>query len=724
MLKNIFKIYRSDLKNLFSNYAAIITIGALCILPSLYAWFNIAASWNPYAQEATSQIKIGVINEDSGSEIRGKEINIGDSIVESLEENDLMGWIFLDENKAEDMIRKGKLYATITIPSEFSKQITSIITEDIQKGDIIYKVNEKINAIAPKLTDKGASGVQENISKTFVETVGNAILSAAKDVGIELENVKPKISNVYNMLKEIQSKFSDINETVDLAADGAVKIKDLSKDLQDDIPLIQETLNNSRNLTSQLKEFISSSKKGLSELSPTIKEDIRLLSEISSDISDYCKSIIDAINSGSENAPEILDNLINKVNTLQKVNSSLLKVLNALNKFSPKLDSIIEKLNNINTNIASLKLTLSTIKDELAAGSTVDTSLLTNMKTFTDSISSITSNIYSRYDSEIVPNINSILDNTYNTSDNVLSVLEEADKKLPAVSSLLDTAYTGSDKGIEVINYAKEKLPKAEEIINLLVEKMGKVNDDESMQEFVDLLKKDVEARSDFLANPVNLVEEKLFPMGNYGTAMTPFYTTLCLWVGPLLLVSILSVDPHEIVDEDNKMVTFSPTESYFGKLLFFVSICIIQGIIVALGDLFYLKIYCVHPVYLVLSSILTSIVFVVIVYTACSVFGNVGKVLSIILLVIQIGGSGGTFPIELTPRFFQRIHPVLPFTYAISLMRESIGGIVVEVVTKDLALIACFIVAAILVGIFLKKPFSNIINKFSKKFEESHLGE
>ena len=316
MLKNIFKIYRSDLKNLFSNYAAIITIGALCILPSLYAWFNIAASWNPYAQEATSQIKIGVINEDSGSEIRGKEINIGDSIVESLEENDLMGWIFLDENKAEDMIRKGKLYATITIPSEFSKQITSIITEDIQKGDIIYKVNEKINAIAPKLTDKGASGVQENISKTFVETVGNAILSAAKDVGIELENVKPKISNVYNMLKEIQSKFSDINETVDLAADGAVKIKDLSKDLQDDIPLIQETLNNSRNLTSQLKEFISSSKKGLSELSPTIKEDIRLLSEISSDISDYCKSIIDAINSGSENAPEILDNLINKINTL------------------------------------------------------------------------------------------------------------------------------------------------------------------------------------------------------------------------------------------------------------------------------------------------------------------------------------------------------------------------------------------------------------------------
>ena len=130
------------------------------------------------------------------------------------------------------------------------------------------------------------------------------------------------------------------------------------------------------------------------------------------------------------------------------------------------------------------------------------------------------------------------------------------------------------------------------------------------------------------------------------------------------------------------------------------------------------------HPVYLVLFSILASIAFAVIVYTACSVFGNAGKVICIVLLVIQIGGSGGTFPIELTPKFFQSIHPFLPFTYAISLMRESIGGIVTEVLSKDLALIASFIVLAILSGVFLKKPFNNIITKFSEKFEESHLGE
>lgn len=723
-MKNIFKIFKTDLKNLFHNYAALITIGALCVLPSLYAWFNIAASWDPYAQKATSQIKIGVVNQDSGAELRGKELNLGDSIVESLKENDLMGWTFLDEDEADTMIKNGELYATITIPPEFSTQITSIITSDVQKGDIIYKVNQKINAIAPKLTDKGATGVQENISKTLIETVSNTVLTASKDLGIELEDVKPKITNVYNMLLEVQSRFSDINETVNLAGDGVVKLKDLTKDIQDDIPLIKDTISKGENLANELKSFVSDSRTALNQLSPTIKQDIKLLSEISSDVSNYANTIIDAINSGNDKAPEIVDDLLNKVNTLDNINSSLLKVFNALNKISSKLDNVVDRLNKINSNIESIKSTLTTIKDELAAGGGVNTSLLNNLKTFADSIASVTNDIYSKYDSDIVPRVDSIMDSVYSTSDNVIAILDEADKKLPDVNSLLTTAYNGADKGIEGIEFIKKNLPKAEEVINLLVDKIGKVNDDESLQELIDLLKNDVEARSDFLANPVNLVEEQLFPMGNYGTAMTPFYSVLSLWVGVLLLSSVLGVNPHGMVDENGEKIKFNSIESYFGKLLLFVSICIVQSIIVALGDLFYLKIYCVHPVYLVLFAIIVSIVFSIIVYTLCSVFGNAGKVVGIVLLVIQIGGSGGTFPIELTPKFFQSIHPFLPFTYAISLMRESIGGAVVEVVRKDLIALLIFAVIFVLIGTFLKKPFSKGTEKFSEKFEESHLGE
>lgn len=724
MLKNIFRIFTTDLRNLFKNYAAIITVGALCVLPSLYAWFNIAASWDPYAKEATSQIKIGVINQDSGSEVRGKEINLGNSIVDSLKENDLMGWTFLNEDEADEMLKNGELYATITIPPKFSEQIASVITQDIQRGDIIYKVNEKINAIAPKLTSKGATGIQENISKTFIETVGSTILSATKEIGLKIEDVKPKITNVYNMLLDVQSRFTDVNETVDLAANGVVKLKDITSSLQKDIPLVKETINNSRNLTNQLKDFTSASKTALDELSPTIKEDIRILSEISSQVSDYSTTLINLINSGGEKAPETVNNLLNRVNTLDKINSAALNVFNALNNISPRLDNVVSRLNNVQSNISSLKSTLTVIKNEIDSGSTVDTSLLDNLKTFSDSINSITTDLYSNYDSEIVPKINNITDSINKTSDNVLSVLNEAEAKLPDVSNLLNTAYNGADKGIEGIEFVKEKLPKAEETINLLVEKMEKVNNDESLQELIDLLKSDIELRSNFLANPVNLIEQQLFPMGNYGTAMTPFYTTLSLWVGVLLLTSVLGVDPHGMVDENGEKIKFNSIESYFGKLLLFISICLIQSVIVALGDLFYLKIYSVHPVYFVLFSMFISCVFAVIVYTVCSVFGNAGKVIGIVLLVIQIGGSGGTFPIELTPKFFQSIHPFLPFTYAVSLLRESVGGTVVKVVSTDLTALAFFGGLFILIGTFLKKPFSKVISNFSHKFEESHLGE
>lgn len=744
-MKKIWNIYKTDIKNIITNYAAFITIAALCILPSLYAWFNIAASWDPYAKEATSQIKIGVINNDDGAEVEGKEINMGDLIVDGLKENELMGWQFVDDDEAEQMLEQGKFYATITIPPQFSKDITSIITSNIKKGDIIYKVNEKINAIAPKLTDKGASGVQENISKTLIETVSSTLLNATKSIGIELENIKPKITNVYNLLKEVQGEFDDINSTVDLAYKGAIQLKDLTQKINEDIPLIKNTIANSKDLSNEIKSFLTTSKASLNELNPTIKEDIRLLSEISGGISDYASAISDAINSGSDKVPGMIENLEGKLNSIGNLTNSLLKVIEKLNKISPKLDSTVEKLRNINASIESTKENLTKVKNAVNSGTTPDLSVLNNIKSLSESVKVVADDLYSKYDSDIAVKINSIIDTAYSTSNNIISILDESEKKLPNVSELLNTAYEGADKGISGIKFIKEELPQAEEMINSLVGKMDKANNDEGLKELLELLRNDVEERSDFLANPVNLVEEELFPMGNYGTAMTPFYTTLALWAGCLFLVSLLSVNPHNTENSSNRFLNINAderkkehkkirkealwyavgiTEDYFGKLLLFITLAIIQAFVVSIGDLYILDIYCLNPGVFILVSIITGITFSLIIYTACSVFGNVGKVICIVLLVFQISGSSGTFPIELTPKFFQSIHPFLPFTYTVSLMREMIGGMVKEVVIKDCTIILIFIGMSLLIGIFLKTPFNKFIKKFNEKFEESHLGE
>ncbi|WP_252238432.1 YhgE/Pip domain-containing protein [Clostridium sp. VAP51] len=716
-MKNIFNIYKRDIKNIITNSSALIVIIALCILPSLYAWFNIAASWDPYAQEATSKIKIGVVNKDKGAFILDKDIILGDEVIEGLKENDLLGWQFVSEEEANEAIKKGKYYATITIPEDFSKDMTSIITSDIKKGTIIYTVNEKINAIAPKLTDKGASGVQENVTKSIIETVSKVLLTASKEAGIELEDQIPKISNVYNMLEEIRSRFGEINETTDLAYDGVVKIKELVKEIQEDIPLIYETLNNTKSLSSEVENFISVSKSGLNDMSPTIKGDIKLVSEISKDISSYTNSIIDAINSNTEKAPEMVNNLINKVRSLEKVNDSVLRFLKALNNISSTkpLNGIINRLETLQGNIDKIKTSLQSIKDSLDAGNAVDLSLLNNIKALADNVASTSEDIYSKFDTEILPQINDIFDSAFKVAENTLTIIEEAEKKLPKFENILDTVYKGADKGIEGITFVKEKLPEAERIINEITDKMKNVTDEKSLKELIDLLKEDVQERTDFLTTPVNLETRELYPMGNYGSAMTPFYSVLSLWVGLLLLLSILTVNTHG---------EYKFWEIYFGKLMLFMTLALIQSLIVVIGDLYLLKVYCLNPILLILGMLFTSVVFVSILYSAVSVFGNVGKVIGIVLLVLQIGGSGGTFPIELTPRFFQVIHPFLPFTYAISFAREAIGGVVGEVLIKDIIILVIYAVTSILIAVFLKKPINKILEKFTKKFEESGLSE
>lgn len=715
-MKGAFEIFKRDLKNIFKNYGAIIVVIALCVLPSLYAWFNIKASWDPYAQSATSGIKIGVVNKDLGTTLNGKEINLGNDVVEELKDNHQMGWQFVSEEEATQMVEEGKYYAMITIPEDFSKNLTSIVTEDIQKGNIIYTVNEKINAIAPKLTDKGASAIQENVSKAVVSTVSESIFGLGKEIGIELENQIPKIGTIYNSLVELQGRFGNINETVDLAGSGAEQLKTLVNEVQGDIPKIRETIENAQTLSGDIKEFLSSSKTSLNNISPVIKNDIKILNEISIDISKYTGALIDAINAGAENAPEMINSLLDKLNSINKSADSIIGILQTMNKFNPgKFDETIANLQAINDKVSSAITALNTVKDNLANGQKPDLNLLNNVLTFSKDISNISGSLYDNFDANIVSKINNIFDEAYNTADNAASVLSSAGEKLPQVSELLNTVYAGADKGIEGIEFVKEKLPEAENMINELVSKVGGINNSEDLQEIVDLLKTDVQTRSDFLSDPVNIVENKLFPMGNYGTGMTPFYTVLSLWVGLLLLASMLRVEAKG---------EYSAISQYFGKMLLFMSIAIIQAIIVALGDLYILKIYCVNPLLFVLGSIFTSVIFTLILYSLCSVFGNIGKVLGIVLLVIQIGGSGGTFPIQLTPKFFQVINPFLPFTYAISFAREAIGGVVQSVLTKDIVVLLIYGAIFILISLFLKKPINKLTHGFTESLEKSGIGE
>lgn len=717
MIKNVWTIYKEDLKRIFTNYAALIVILALCILPSLYAWFNIKASWDPYGQQATSQIKIGVINNDKGTEFNGKLINIGDQVVDQLKENDLMGWQFVDEAEGEKALEEGTFYATITIPDNFSQDIISLVTSDVKKGQMIYRVNEKINAIAPKLTSKGATGVQENINQTIVETVSGILFEAGKGLGLEIqETVLPQLSHVYDQLEELISKFGDMNSLVQTAHNGGIQLKDLIASIQTDLPLIETTITSAKTTITSLESFMDTSKSALSDFMPTLKNDLLLIQTIADELNTYVSQIEEAILSGSDKAPELIENLITKVESTQSLVQSFVKVLESFNKFpAGRFDELISQLQGVNGELDKAKDFLQQLHDTTVNGGEPNLTVLNNIKTLLSSVSSTASAIYNRFDSAIVPSLNNVIDQAYSTATNVLQVLKEAEAKLPDVASLLNTAYEGADKGIDAIEYINSKLPEAENKVREVTAKLGDINESQSLQEVLTLLQEAVTERQNFMSSPVDLVEETIFPMHNYGTAMTPFYSVLAQWVGMTLLISMLSVHAKG---------EYRPSEEYFGKFLLFATIALVQGLIIALGDLYLLNIYCVNPGLFIVGILFTSITFTFIVYSLVSVFGNVGKVVSIILLVLQVAGSGGTFPIQLTPKFFQIINPFLPFTYAISFARESIGGVVENVLAKDIIIMCIYSVGAVLISLFLKKPINKLLHGFAEKFEESGLGE
>ncbi|HDR4561564.1 YhgE/Pip domain-containing protein [Bacillus cereus] len=948
-MKQIWRIYKTDLRNVAKHWAAIVIVLGLMVLPSLYAWFNIKASWDPYGN--TKGIQIAVSNQDVGSNLRGKDINIGEEIVDSLKKDKNFGWKFVDEKQAIYGVERGDYSASITIPKDFSEKIATVLNENPQKPEIDYYVNEKVNAIAPKITAKGASGLTEEISKNFVKTANGEIFKIFNDLGIDLETNLPSIEKVKDLVFKLEAQFPEMNTLMDKALDDATRAEDIVKVAQKDLPVVESVINDGQEALANLDKFFANQDQTLKNAPGTIRNDLVAakgvmdsaaaftdflmnpgvdlaipdlsgmnglpefparpdLSKLNSDgykniaqninqtvnnvlsssragtaygksvvnglqngkfdpeqakkdlnaVSDQLQARTDGIaylinvftelqnsvttdfgknffqgrvdrltklKSGMENANNGIKDIVNVIGTGQEVKKDVTDVANqkldaanalidqaekdynetfvadykkavstveqakvdanaaydnakadydkaknglegakadlqkakediqnkgvngldstkvALNSLNGQFQSgigliddmipVLESTNkvltdvnsgkNLNNGIAKLNKAKSSLQKGVEATNKGITLLNNGQKPTKDVIESINNaakggsaqltDVLSTYDSEIVPGFNTAIARTKEMSKNTTQILNDADKKLPDVKKLLEDSSKGLVDGRKKLADIKAEMPATEKKIKELADKIRDFESEEDIKDIIRLLKNDVEKQSDYFANPVNLKENKLFAMPNYGSAMSPFYTVLALWVGALLMVSLLTVEVHE------EGANYKSHEVYFGRLLTFLTIGLSQAFIVSMGDIFLLGTYVVDKFWFVLFSLFIGGVFVCIVYSLVSIFGNVGKSMAIILLVLQVAGSGGTFPIQMTPPFFQAIYPFLPFTYAISAIRETVGGMLWDIVTRDLLVLTAFVVIMVVAALLLKKP----INKSSEKFVENAKG-
>ncbi|MCM3495367.1 MULTISPECIES: YhgE/Pip domain-containing protein [Paenibacillus] len=713
-MKNIFHIYAADLRRITRNWAASVIILGLAVLPSLYAWFNILASWDPYAQ--TSGISIAVANLDKGTTLRDQPINLGKEIVASLKTNEKLGWRFTeDSEKAVQGVRRGDDYAAIVIPENFSARIGTVLGDEPIKAEILYYTNEKINAISPKVTAQGASGVVEEISKNFIKTANGTIFEIFNRLGIEIKNELPTINRVRDLLFRLEDSFPELNQAVKTAEEDIKLASRLVKEADAALPRLKDIAQTGEQMAGALAEFADRAAEASASLDPAIRQDLEVLEQVSGTISQAADAL-----GQTDIDPEELKRRIRAATERAKVGSEAAKRLGALfqrlGSISPAAASGAERLNEIAARLASAESVLTVIGEALEKGDTPPQESIDKLKKLADDIHTVTGTLLTRYDSEIGPAIRGAFNKGEDTAKRVKSELNKALASVPDIQKLLKDAGAGLKLGGQEVQLAKSRLPEAEQRITNLANKIRELEAGGDIQEIIDLLQNNFELESQFFAEPVVLKENRLYPIPNYGSAMSPFFTTLSLWVGALLLVSLLTVDVH---DEERSPRS---VEVYFGRYLTFLTIALLQALFVTVGDLYLLKTYVADPNWFIVFALLVSTVFMLIVYTLVSVFGNVGKALAIVLLVLQLAGAGGTFPIQMTPPFFQALHPYLPFTYAISMMREAVGGILWDVVIQDLLMLLIFAAIALVIGIVLKKPINRASSGLVRKARESKL--
>lgn len=716
-MKNCFKVLKRDLRALIKNPVAILIVTGLCILPSFYAWVNIAAVWNPYGN--TSDISVAVVNNDNGSVLDGKDINLGSDIVDELKNNDKIGWRFVNEQEAQNGLLSGKYYAEIEIPKDFSKDLVSLTSDNPTKADIIYKVNTKESPVAGKITEVAQSNLVNEISSSFIESVSTTMFSKINGYGSDLNyqkdnilKIKSAIIYLNNNMSSIEGALQDINNSSS-SLDTTIGI------LKNEVPIMSQGINSLSATNISTQNFISSAQSSINISYDTLKTNyITIQSEISgvNDLLDNLQNLV-SNNGNSENELTTINEAINKLETISTLINANISFLQEFN--NSKLDSAVESLKTLENFLDSQKKELENTKSIIGSGEKLSTTIITTLINNGNSMKTQINNIVTTFNNVTMSELNNIGDGILSATNDATKIIGTSKGLINQINTILDTITTGTNMASTMSSELISKLNEYKEPIANLAAQLEKVNDD-NLSEIVSILQSNPNIVGSFASSPFNIDEQVLYGVPNYGSSMAPIYTVLALWVGALLLTSLLSTKSKDFEGSEK----ISIREKHFGKMMFFVILGALQGLIVCVGDKYILGVYTVNFPLMILFSILSAVTFTIIIFTFVSVLGNIGKAACIVLMVLQLAGSGGTYPIQVIPKIFQILQPFFPFTYAVGGFREAIAGPLLSSVIKDVEILIIMSVIFIFIGFFFKNILNKRVEKFEEEFKKSGVGE
>ena len=298
------------------------------------------------------------------------------------------------------------------------------------------------------------------------------------------------------------------------------------------------------------------------------------------------------------------------------------------------------------------------------------------------------------------------------------AILSGVDGDLSGVTDVLEEYGDTLSSGMEGLVSSRDMAVDMKEKLDQIRTDITTLTGDEQYKELLDVLKTDPELLGSFISSPVALDTEAVYEIANYGSSMSPFYTILAIWVGALILVAIIHVKVHP---EPGIMET-KPYQQFFGRYITFFLIGQVQTLIAVLGDLFYIKIQCHNPFLFWFACAMSSFAFTMLIYSLTVAFETVGEAVAVVIMVIQVAGAGGTFPIETLPKIYQAIYRFLPFSFGMNALRETIGGMYAMTYWKCILKLCIVVCVGLFIGLVVAVPFRKLNRMIDKSKEKSGI--
>lgn len=694
-MKNTFKIFFSDIKSLSRHFFAVLVVIAIMIIPALYAWVNIYANSDPYGN--TGNISVAVASDDQGYEGQ----NMGESVLEGLKDNKSINWVFTGStDKAIKGVESGKYYAAIVIGENFSRNmydLKSALTDD--ESTVTYYKNAKTNAIAVKITDTAAETVQNNVKVQYLKVLFQTVFTKGQELGDDIDE-EQAVNAVIAQLTDLSKSLRHYSDSVGRFVSDSSSISYVLSGIGSGSANASAALSGSQATLSSAQAAVTNAQTSIDQLANGLDGKLAELEADLDAVTDALNKLAssEVLNGSIELHNQMVDNVKNAAANLQTHLEALRAILPENSALSGTayvantLDALIERTKQMQNQLDLLYNDASFVEDAAnITGACADTvslmrSMITNqLKT---GIDMMLTNL-----SSTLNMMSPLISSLGITLDDIAPVVESAGDTLSYVSSAMTRLQS--------------LMTRVADACDQLLVKINEGTADERLQTLITVLNGNAEKYAEFLSSPVSVTEETIYPVASYGDAMTPFYSALAIWVGGVVLTAILKVEA-----EPKGLRNVTEGQKYWGKFLLFFILGQIQTAVIVLGDIYLLGCQCQEPVMFWVASAITSFAFTAVIYSLALAFGDIGKAIVIVIVVMQVAGSSGSYPIEILPDIFSKIYLFFPFPYAINAMREAICGMYQWDYFIYLGELMIFAVGGILIGLVLRKPFIKL-NRF-----------